>query len=97
MAATHDTATNLALMLSLSPADAPVTVTRRPGGPKSCADTEIPLPSPPPRHDPHRSSGGLEMDRQLRAHRYMDYVSAAAVVAAMLSVSSPASAQQANN
>jgi len=38
------------------------------------------------------------MDRQLRAHRYMDYVSAAAVVAAMLSVfSSPASAQQANN
>ena len=36
------------------------------------------------------------MDRQLRAHRYMDYVSAAAVVAAMLSVSSPASAQQAN-
>jgi mono/diheme cytochrome c family protein len=37
------------------------------------------------------------MDRQLRAHRYMNYVSAAAVVAAMLSVSSPASAQQANN
>ena len=37
------------------------------------------------------------MDRQLRAHRYMDYVSAAAVVAAMFSVSSPASAQQANN
>src|SRR4030095_3784404 len=100
MAATHNTATNLALMLSLSPADAPVTVTRRPGRPKSCADTEIPLPSPPPRAratDPHRSSGGLEMDRQLRAHRYMNYVSAAAVVAAMLAVSSPASAQQANN
>ena len=36
------------------------------------------------------------MDRQLRAHRYMNYVSAAAVVAAMLAVSSPASAQQAN-
>lgn len=36
------------------------------------------------------------MDRQLRAHRYMNYVSTAAVVAAMLSVSSPASAQQAN-
>ena len=36
------------------------------------------------------------MDRQLRAHRYMNYVPAAAVVAAMLSVSSPASAQQAN-
>ena len=36
------------------------------------------------------------MDRQHRAHRYMNYVSAAAVVAAMLAVSSPASAQQAN-
>jgi mono/diheme cytochrome c family protein len=37
------------------------------------------------------------MDPQHRDHRYMNYVSAAAVVAAMLSVSSPASAQQANN
>jgi len=36
------------------------------------------------------------MDRQLRAHRYMIYVSAAAAVAATLAVSSPASAQ-ANN
>lgn len=36
------------------------------------------------------------MNRQLRAHRYMNYVSAAAAVAAMLSVSTPAFAQQAN-
>jgi len=36
------------------------------------------------------------MDRQLRAHRYMIYVSAAAAVAATLAVSTPASAQ-ANN
>jgi mono/diheme cytochrome c family protein len=36
----------------------------------------------------------IEMDRQFR---YMHYVSAAAAVAAMLSVSTPASAQQANN
>ena len=36
------------------------------------------------------------MDRQLRSHRYMNYVSAAAAVAATLAVSSPASAQ-ANN
>jgi len=37
------------------------------------------------------------MDRQLRSHRYMNYVSAAAAVAALLSVSAPAAAQQANN
>ena len=37
------------------------------------------------------------MDRQLRAHRYMIYVSAAAAVAAVLAVSTPAYAQQANN
>jgi len=36
------------------------------------------------------------MDRQLRAHRYMIYVTAAAAVAATLAVSTPASAQ-ANN
>ena len=36
------------------------------------------------------------MDRQLRAHRYMIYVSAAAAVAAALAVSTPAAAQ-ANN
>lgn len=37
------------------------------------------------------------MDRQLRSHRYMNYVSVAAAVAAMLAVSAPASAQQGNN
>jgi mono/diheme cytochrome c family protein len=37
------------------------------------------------------------MDRQLRAHRYMIYVSAAVTVAATLALSTPASAQQANN
>ena len=37
------------------------------------------------------------MDRQLRSHRYMIYVSAAAAVAATLAVSTPASAQQGNN
>ena len=37
------------------------------------------------------------MDRQLRAHQYMIYVSAAAAVAAVLALSTPAYAQQANN
>ena len=37
------------------------------------------------------------MDRQLRSHRYMIYVSAATAVAATLAVSTPASAQQGNN
>jgi mono/diheme cytochrome c family protein len=37
------------------------------------------------------------MDRQLRSHRYMNYVSAAAAVAALLSVSAPAFAQQGGN
>lgn len=37
------------------------------------------------------------MDRQLRSHRYMIYVSAASAVAAIVALSAPASAQQANN
>ncbi|HEY9467820.1 MAG TPA: c-type cytochrome [Vicinamibacterales bacterium] len=37
------------------------------------------------------------MDRQLRAHRYMIYVPAAVTVAATLALSTPTSAQQANN
>jgi mono/diheme cytochrome c family protein len=37
------------------------------------------------------------MDRQLRAHRHMIYVPAAVTVAATLALSTPTSAQQANN
>lgn len=37
------------------------------------------------------------MDRQLRCHRYLNYVSAAAAVTALLTCGTSASAQQANN